>query len=129
MLQENYHLGVFFESLRTDERINIFSGLHRELVTDIRELMIHMVLHTDMSGHFVALKVSLTRLLHASYTYVGPLCRAQGVCLRRHRARAACARAVRGEGGERESKRDCVCAIDTHKMTYSDLFQLVFVDT
>ena len=78
MLQENYHLGVFFESLRTDERINIFSGLHRQLVTDIRELMIHMVLHTDMSGHFVALKVSLTRLLHASYTYVGPLCRAQG---------------------------------------------------
>jgi hypothetical protein len=49
MLQENYHLGVFFESLRTDERINIFSGLHRQLVTDIRELMIHMVLHTDMS--------------------------------------------------------------------------------
>ena len=65
LLQENYHLGVFFESLRTDERINIFSGLHRELVTDIRELMIHMVLHTDMSGHFVALKVSARMLTYA----------------------------------------------------------------
>ena len=65
MLQENYHLGVFFESLRTDERVNIFSGLDRELVTDIRELMIHMVLRTDMSGHFVALKVSARMLTYA----------------------------------------------------------------
>ena len=107
LLQENYHLGVFFESLRTDERINIFSGLHRQLVTDIRELMIHMVLHTDMSGHFVALKVSLTRLLHASCTPLthmsGHFVALKGVCLRRHRARAARARAVRGMGGrERE---------------------------
>ena len=129
MLQENYHLGVFFESLRTDERINIFSGLHRQLVTDIRELMIHMVLNTDMSGHFVALKVSLTRLLHASYTYVGPLCRAQG-CLSapsqsESRARARCA----GDGGQGERVRETVCVTDTHRMTYSDLFHLVFVDT
>jgi len=66
-----------------------------------------VALHTDMSGHFVALKVSVCAVTEGE-----------------PRTRVLC-----GGGGKRESMRDCVCATDTHNMTYSYLFHLVFVDT
>jgi len=50
-------LRVIFESMRTHSQIDLFAGLDEDVVTELRDRMIRMVLHTDMSTHFVALKV------------------------------------------------------------------------
>mmetsp|Transcript_14325 Transcript_14325/g.22812 ORF Transcript_14325/g.22812 Transcript_14325/m.22812 type:complete len:488 (-) Transcript_14325:42-1505(-) len=55
-IQENYHLRVIFESMRTHSQIDLFEGLDEDVITELRDMMIRMVLHTDMSTHFVALK-------------------------------------------------------------------------
>jgi hypothetical protein len=56
-IQENYHLGVLFESMKTHaDKIDVFAGCERVFYQKIREMIIHLVLHTDMSKHFVALK-------------------------------------------------------------------------
>jgi len=43
--------------MRTHSQIDLFAGLDEDVVTELRDMMICMVLHTDMSTHFVALKV------------------------------------------------------------------------
>jgi len=43
--------------MRTHSQIDLFEGLDEDVITELRDMMIRMVLHTDMSTHFVALKV------------------------------------------------------------------------
>ena len=45
-----------FDSMQTRPQINFMDELDYSLVGQLRDLMIHMVLHTDMSKHFVSLK-------------------------------------------------------------------------
>ena len=45
-----------FDSMQTRPQINFMRELDYSSVGQLRDLMIHMVLHTDMSKHFVSLK-------------------------------------------------------------------------
>jgi len=48
---ENYHLAQAFSILKQKE-YNIFSGISRELYREIKEMIVQMVLATDMTKHY-----------------------------------------------------------------------------
>lgn len=52
---ENHHLSAAFELMRSNN-MNILSGLKPEEYREFRELVIDMVLATDMSNHFTQIK-------------------------------------------------------------------------
>lgn len=52
---ENHHLSAAFELMRNDN-MNILSGLKADEYWEFRELVIDMVLATDMSNHFSQIK-------------------------------------------------------------------------
>ncbi|XP_071499528.1 dual specificity calcium/calmodulin-dependent 3',5'-cyclic nucleotide phosphodiesterase 1A-like [Diadema antillarum] len=52
---ENHHISSSFRLMRDDER-NILANLSREEYTDLRNMVIDMVLATDMSFHFQQIK-------------------------------------------------------------------------
>jgi len=78
--------------MRTHSQIDLFAGLDEDVITELRDMMIRMVLHTDMSTHFVALKVCARERVYMcvcvcgdsygfAYLYVDSFYGAQGVCV------------------------------------------------
>eukprot|EP00283_Hemiselmis_rufescens_P000432 CAMPEP_0173472790 /NCGR_PEP_ID=MMETSP1357-20121228/79076_1 /TAXON_ID=77926 /ORGANISM="Hemiselmis rufescens, Strain PCC563" /LENGTH=625 /DNA_ID=CAMNT_0014441115 /DNA_START=36 /DNA_END=1909 /DNA_ORIENTATION=- len=55
-IQENFHAASLFTRMAADESVNIFKHLSKQHFTQIRQILIHCLLHTDMSKHFVNLK-------------------------------------------------------------------------
>jgi len=55
-IQENFHAATLFTRMAADESVNIFKHLSKQHFGQIRQILIHCLLHTDMSKHFVNLK-------------------------------------------------------------------------
>ena len=55
-IQENYHMRVFSESIKTRPDIDFFASCPADLYKHVRQQMIHLVLHTDMSKHFISVE-------------------------------------------------------------------------
>jgi len=51
-IQESYHISTAFTQTLSNPAINIFALLERSAISELRSLMITMVLATDMSFHF-----------------------------------------------------------------------------
>ena len=51
-VQENYHLMTVFTRMAGDSRVNILGALKPDVAREVRRLMIHMTLATDMKAHF-----------------------------------------------------------------------------
>ena len=50
------HMQVAFQKLLKNKEVNFLECLGHESVKLVRDMMIHMVLHTDMSKHFTSLQ-------------------------------------------------------------------------
>jgi len=55
-IQENFHLHMLFTSMDKYPSINIFENFELETFWDMRRLIIDLILHTDMSRHFLLMK-------------------------------------------------------------------------
>lgn len=53
-IQESYHISTTFQETVADANINIFAKLSKEVQKDLRNMMIRLVLMTDMAKHFEA---------------------------------------------------------------------------
>mmetsp|Transcript_59150 Transcript_59150/g.139326 ORF Transcript_59150/g.139326 Transcript_59150/m.139326 type:complete len:578 (+) Transcript_59150:153-1886(+) len=51
-IQENFHVSLVFEHTLNDPSMNIFGNFNQEQKVELRQLLIKLVLDTDMSRHF-----------------------------------------------------------------------------
>jgi len=51
-VQENYHLSTVLSRMARDPSVDIFANLAQAQAREARRLIIHMILGTDMKGHF-----------------------------------------------------------------------------
>ncbi|GIY48096.1 hypothetical protein CDAR_483521 [Caerostris darwini] len=64
---ENYHVSQSFRLLRDDEN-SILSNLSKEEYREFRNLVVEMVLATDMSSHFQQIKTMKNLLCHSDFS-------------------------------------------------------------
>ncbi|EKX40897.1 hypothetical protein GUITHDRAFT_164576 [Guillardia theta CCMP2712] len=55
-IQENFHLHKLFSSMDAYPSINIFENFELETFWEMRRMIIDLILHTDMSRHFLLMK-------------------------------------------------------------------------